>query len=149
MVQLHIIILASVIAVFIAFSLIMWVVAKRQESKNRYDGSGAEFIAKVGGIFSIIFIVVFIAGLAPFNPKYWMITPETGTVTKIQTQTVLTGSNSNSQLTPRFVLALDNGMQVIMDDPRVQSVKVGDSISLNCTVEFIYAGKDKVNCILN
>ena len=150
MFQLHLIILGLVALVLILATIALIVIKKRIEKKNEYaDTEGLWLAVAIGYVVSGIILLIFIIMLAPFNPKYWIITPEAGTVTSIQTQTVLTGDDSSSQLTPRFVLTLDDETVVIMDDPRVQNVEVGDEINLNCTDEFVYSGTDKRNCILN
>jgi hypothetical protein len=93
-----------------------------------------------------LMLFALLIALIPFNTKYWFITSESGTVTNIQTQTVLTDEDA-TQLTPQFVVTLNEDTEVIMDDPRIQNVKVGDKLNLNCSWEFVYAGADKQNCI--
>jgi hypothetical protein len=148
MFQLHLIIVAALTLVFAIPTVIVWFFAARQAASPKYNNGGLAFTAIIGGILSGMFLLALLTMLAPFNSKYWMITPESGTVTSVQTQTVLTSSEA-TQLTPRFVVTIDDDLEVIMDDPRIRNVEVGDSINVNCTYEYIYAGTDKRNCILN
>jgi len=113
--------------------------------KRRVDDHEASFFLALAAVFAGLGILVSAIALVPFNPKYWTITDQAGTVTNVKTLTVLTDSD-DAQLTANFVVTLNDKQQVIMDDPRVQNVKVGDKLDLKCTWEWSYAGKDKQNC---
>lgn len=108
------------------------------------DHEGSFFLA-IASFGAGLALFISIIALVPFNPKYWTITDQAGTVTSVKTLTVVTDSD-DAQLSANFVVTLDDKQQVIMDDPRVQNVKVGDNVDLKCTWEWVYAGKDKQNC---
>lgn len=110
-----------------------------------FSDSAAGFITGASAILAGIGLIGTLICLVPFNAKYWTITDQAGTVTSVKTLTVITDSD-DAQLSANFVVTLDNKQQVIMDDPRVQNVKVGDDVKLKCTWEWVYAGKDKQNC---
>lgn len=113
--------------------------------KRNVDDHEASFFLALAAVFAGLGILVSVIALVPFNSKYWTITDQAGTVTNVKTLTVLTDSD-DAQLTANFVVTLNDKQQVIMDDPRVQNVKVGDKLNLKCTWEWSYAGKDKQNC---
>jgi hypothetical protein len=141
------------------FVVVLRAVKIRKAEKAERDERGYVSVGGAGSIrrrFEIplistsvpvgVMVLALLIALIPFNSKYWFITPESGTVTNIQTQTVLTDEDA-TQLTPQFVVTLDEDTEVIMNDPRIQNVKVGDELNLNCSWEFVYAGADKQNCI--
>ena len=93
----------------------------------------------------IIFFLLLVAALFPFNPKYWFLSDVDGTVTGLQTQTVITDTGE-TQLTSESVLTLDDKTEVVVADPRIQNVQVGEEIQLSCSYEFIYGGSDLLKC---
>jgi hypothetical protein len=112
---------------------------------QEFGDSAAGVITVIAAVIAGIGLVGTLIALVPFNSKYWTITDQAGTVTSVKTLTVVTDSDE-AQLSANFVVTLDGKQEVIMDDPRVQNVKVGDDVDLKCTWEWVYAGKDKQNC---
>jgi flagellar basal body-associated protein FliL len=113
--------------------------------RQDFGDSAAGIITVIAAVIAGIGLLGTLITLVPFNSKYWTVTDQAGTVTSVKTLTVITDSD-DAQLSANFVVTLDGKQEVIMDDPRVQNVQVGDDVNLKCTWEWVYAGKDKQNC---
>jgi hypothetical protein len=147
MLSLHVLIPLAVFLGFGIISLALWGLDVFLDSRKQYRGEGLFYTAMFSGLITALALVGLLIALIPFNSKYWFIEAESGKVTSIKTQTVLAYEDA-TQLTPRFVLTLDDKVEVITEDPRIQNVEVGDNLDLNCTWEFVYGGKDLQNCII-
>jgi hypothetical protein len=95
------------------------------------------------------FLIIMLIALAPFNPKYWFITAESGEVTRIETQSSIDGSGSSTQISANVVLTLDSGKILVLDDARALNFEVGNDVNLRCQTHWVYGGADKITCIPN
>jgi hypothetical protein len=146
MLQLHILIF-----LILSVPAIIFITVFIARPSFRFEKRGSELsIIKVAFLFaSVVSMLLLIVFTAPFNPKYWTITNYSGEVRSVE-RLAADVSDDGTTLTSSFVVEFDGlDEPVITDDPRVLTYEQGDNIDLACTVEFIYGGKDKINCVVN
>lgn len=146
MLQLHILIF-----LILSVPAIIFITVFIARPNFRFDRRGSEWsIVKV--------IILFFSGVAvmgsiistfPYSPKYWTITNYSGEIQSVESLATDV-SDDGTTLTGSFVIEFDGlDEPVITYDQRVLTYEKGDPIDLACTVEFIYAGQDKINCVVN
>jgi len=97
-------------------------------------------------IFTPILVVVTLIALVPFAPKYWVLTEHNGTIATLSNRFVGgTGDVTNTT----YTLTLDGeDTPLVVDDSRVTGLKVGQDVSLTCSLGWVYGGADRANCYL-
>jgi hypothetical protein len=134
MIQLHLIITAIATVVFCSVG-ITWGI------RSYWESFGAAIFSILGGMALFILLI----SLVPYSPKYWMVYPESGTITTLAARSAA----SESKLTSEFALKLDESDTVIIStDPRLLTLQEGDEVALACTWGWRPQGKDQYNCVL-
>lgn len=140
MLHLHIIIIAIVLALLVVSAAITAALHRR----DPYSDWG--FTAAFCIAFSIGMGLGLVVSLFPFQPKYWFITQHEGTVTSIETRS----SSNEDDIVTLFSVGIDSMDQnVLTSDPRFLDVEIGDELAVACSIEWVYAGKDIINCVLS
>jgi hypothetical protein len=99
------------------------------------DGFGWFAAAGVTGFFAIPALVFPLIGfgLVGYDSDYLLLKPVSGEVQEIASRQIADGKGMST----RYV-AVINGQQYGIDDTRAALIKPGDTISLNCTKQFVY-----------
>jgi hypothetical protein len=108
--------------------------------------SGFDFAGVIFGIFAGCVLLVTVISLIPFAPKYWVLTEHNGTIATLSNRFVDgTGDITNTT----YTLTLDGeNTPLVVNDSRVTGLKVGQNVSLTCSLEWVYGGADRANCYL-
>jgi len=145
--QLHLIIVPLVFAALLAATIFFHSKARKKslESGKEYTDSIHALFGFMGMVFSAIMGIAILISLIPFQPKFWFVHSEAGTITEIDSRSASDGSN----LITDFAIKLDSVEDVLIsNDPRFLQVEKGDSVDLICTWEWVPYGKDIYNCQL-
>lgn len=153
MLRLEIIVSLILIFSLIPFGLLLLLWGKRVNAAlavhnyapKEWHGMLAFASFLLAGLVTVILLIC----LVPFQPKYWVMTNEIAEVTRVETQTAIDGSGSNSQIISNVVLTLDSGRVVIIEDPRALNIEVGDDVNLRCMTDWVYGGSDVITCVPN
>lgn len=91
-------------------------------------------------------LLVLTISLIPFSPKYWVLTEHTGELASISNRFVEgTGDVSGQTYTLTFV---DDPTPRVITDSRILGLEAGDTVSLTCSLEWVYGGADRSNCYM-
>lgn len=97
-------------------------------------------------LVSPILVLTLLASLVPFNPAYWVLTQHTGTIATLSNRFV-DGTGDLTDQTYTLTLEGEN-LPLVVDDSRITGLKVGDHVTLTCSLQWVYAGADITNCYL-
>jgi len=129
--------------IIFAIDIVLATVAVIAHFRDRSEDRFGAFVTKV---VVIPFVAVSVLILAPFQPKYWFITQHTGVVTDIETRS----AGYEDDVLTTFNVAIDTMEdRILSTDARFLSVHEGDTVTVACTLEWIYGAKDKINCTIS
>lgn len=104
------------------------------------------YVRAISTVFAMLAAFALIIALVPFNPSYWFLTQEGGTVATISNRFV-EGTGDVSGQTYTMTLEGDATPRVITDS-RVLGLATGDHVDLTCSLEWVYGGADRSNCYM-
>lgn len=129
----------------IAFLIVLPFWIKEHKKNGNYNHQNFNLL--IAGSMLGLALVMLIMTALPFNSKFWVYTAETSTISSIENKVVTSGDNDSTSLTSEFVLMLEGDtVPVVLTDSRIQTYEAGDTISLNCSYEWVYAGMEVKNC---
>lgn len=144
MLQLQFIIAPSIAVGLIVVSVLLFLLDWWLD--DGYRDSGWALGGFLTGAFAIIAVLVNLALFIPYQGKYLTIEHPSGTVatTSYKGGVVIDGDSGTV-----YVLTLKGSpTQYIVNDDRATAYKVGDQISMACTLQWNYGAKDQWNCSL-
>lgn len=98
------------------------------------------------GMLGLVFLLITFGVMIPFNPTYWTYNHVYGTVSSVSNR-FINGTGDLSDVD--YVVSL-KGMPGVynVQDNRIQGVKIGGTVDLTCTVQWVYQGQDQNNCFI-
>jgi hypothetical protein len=139
--QLHLIILPIAFAVSVLLTALGIFLAYR-------FGEGPEGF---GGIFSFVFGGMAILGtligsliaFIPYDSKYHVLYRASGDVDSVEA----TFNVDDGDITNNYLLRFEGDDNVYrLSDPRAG--QLSGAVSLTCSIEWVYAGSDRINCVI-
>jgi hypothetical protein len=106
--------------------------------------SGFLFAAAIAGLFGVGAVVVWLVLLVPYQAKYHFLYHVDGTVASVSN--VLT--EASGELTQQPIVTLDGiDASFAVNDSRAVTLTDRD-VTLLCSIEFVYLGADRYNCVV-
>jgi hypothetical protein len=128
----------------IAFLIVLPFWTKERKKGGYYNSHSLTFL-----VFSALLglsLIALVSITFPFAPKFWVYTAQTSTISSIENK-VVTSADDSTSLTSEFVLVLEGDtVPVVLTDSRIQTYEAGDTINLNCSYQWVYAGMEVKNC---
>lgn len=131
-------IVAAVLFVITALCVWRWLVAEN-------EFSGWSLASWFLGAFTLLAVGIWVVMCIPFDGKYWEIYKRSGEVTSVTNQWA--GGSGDSTYRAYLVRLAGDPQSYVLDDPRASQLK-GHEATLTCTVEFVYMGADRWNCVI-
>lgn len=121
---------------------IIAIIAFAIEAKFGPDSETPIMTTIFAGIFAVLLGIALIIGYVPFQGKYHYLYETQGNVVSVSN--VFTESGGDLTRVP--VIVLDSVTRPItVKDPRIVEM-VGQNITLSCTIDWVWAGADKLDC---
>lgn len=100
----------------------------------------------VGICLAVVIFAAFVVSLAPFQPRYWVLSEQSGVIASISNR-FNDGSGDLSGDTYTVTLEGDSTPRVVTDS-RILGLHSGDQVDMTCSLEWVYGGADRSNCYL-
>jgi len=155
MLQLQFIILPIVAGVLLIVGLglvITWHQIRKDSGRYKiinqrdWNHEWMQFTGWLISVFGGLAFVALVICLVPFQPKYWVLTEHNGSIATISNRFV-DGTGDITEST--YTLTLDGeDTPLVVSDSRITGLKVGQQVSLTCSLGWVYGGADVTNCYL-
>lgn len=149
MIRIELIILPSVaLAAIVAAFLFHWLARRwvdRKQPRPFYHDRPSDSGWFLGAIFSWIIagvlLPVTLVAAFPLSPHYWFYEQKSGQIESLSNRFV----DASGDLSSSYVITLD-GKPLVVEDQRILTYEVGDSITLNCLPTWVYGAADRYYC---
>lgn len=103
----------------------------------------APFYAAFGGVIVGLLLVFYVFALVPFQSKYQVLYSATGEVASVDATFNVDGGD----ITNNYIVTLaGDPILYRLSDPR--AALLDGPVTLTCTAEWVYAGADRINCVI-
>lgn len=152
-IQPHVIVFPALFLLGLLIVVVSWWLAAKMDRRNGRDSEGAfaleVFGSTLGGLLVVIFLILSITYLIPFQAQYFQYYKVSGTITTVSSAYLQSGSGDEGGTNTKYSLRLNDSRVVLTStDARIGSFKVGEKINLTCTYSWVYQGQKTIDCVV-